>query len=310
MENFFSEKRDQPGRRPVIQNGAILLGLLSYFTQSQSLLQCSLRAGKYVLSLGMSVSTLSRYIKKFISLLIEIWTKIVYVPPADQLPDLEFLLNGRSTPFQNAKLAVDGTLIKKQINYEEGAIFFDRKGTCSINVMLVFDKFCNVRSVYANKPGSTNDKRVFAESWFGSNLGTIVPDGFFVLGDSGYQLTSKVIVPYRANDLSNDPNGVKLFFNKCQSSARMCAERGIGRLKQRMKPLMVGLNLSKAVDSCHFIVASVVLHQILLNIEDTFVEEAVDLEEFEVRRSTPQVERLGSEVRDSLAQMLYNSFTE
>lgn len=108
-----------------------------------------------------------------------IWDKIIYIPPINELKDLEFISYGTKYPFDNAKLAVDGSLFTKQINIDDGPVYFDRKGNSSINCLFVFYHDCNIRSMFANKPGSCNDKQVFRESYFGQNIDSILPDDYF-----------------------------------------------------------------------------------------------------------------------------------
>lgn len=245
--------------------------------------------------------------------MLEIWKHIIYVPPVDDLNDLAFISNGNRYSFDNAKLAVDGSLINKQINVDDGSVFFDRKGNCSINCLFVFDSNCNIRSMFINKPGSCNDKRVFRESSFGQNIDTLLPEGYYCLGDSGYELTNKVLTPYGKISLMNDTGGIKLFYNGIQSSARMVAERGIGLLKQRCKPLMKGLNLSKATESAKFIAASAILHQIFLNIEGKCFyddEEGNEEEEEEAEGFLQSLESgLPAINRDAIARKMYSKYT-
>lgn len=60
------------------------------------------------------MSTLYVYIERFIQLMIDIWEKIIYIPEnIDQFEDLKYIYNYEYSKFKWAKLAIDGTLIKK-----------------------------------------------------------------------------------------------------------------------------------------------------------------------------------------------------
>lgn len=283
IEDFFAFKRSGCGGRPVsVNEESVLMAIISYYATSLSLLQCSFNAGiNCNIILGISVTTLYSYLQRFIELMIDIWHQIIFIPTnIDELSDMTYIFNRESFTFEGAKLAIDGTLIRKQINYTEGSTYFDRKGNTSINGMFVFDTNCNIRNIFINKPGSTNDKRVYGESWLAQNIEIILPNNTFMLGDGGYTLSSKMMIPYNAIQLRNDDNGFRKVYNKIQSSARMAAERGIGKLKQRFKKLMNGLPIYKAGNSVKFIISAAIFHQILLNIEDGYAEyNAMDSEE-------------------------------
>lgn len=238
--------------------------------------------------------------------MIEIWEKIIYIPEnINDLEDLQYIYNREYFNFEGAKLAVDGTLIRKQINYNEGATYFDRKGNYSINAMYVFDSRCNIRNIYINKPGSTNDKRVFGESWLSENIESVLPGDNFMLGDGGYTLSRKVLIPYNSIQLSSDPSGIKSNYNKIQSSARMCAERGIGRLKQRFKKLMNGINIYKAKNCVKFITSASIFHQLLLNIEDGYTDSPILDEEQTEYQDNENITLNRNTYRDATAERLY-----
>lgn len=244
--------------------------------------------------------------------MLDIWEKIIYIPVISELTDLCFISNGSRYFFDNARLAVDGSLVNKQVSIEDGAAYFDRKGNCSINCMFVFDSNCNIRSMMVNKPGSCNDKRVIKDSYFYKNINNILPDGYYCLGDSGYELSTRILTPYRKSSLMNDEGGIKLFYNSIQSSARMVAERGIGLLKQRCKPLMKGLYLSKATKCAKFIAASAIVHQMFLNIEgviDCDVNVIEDVDNSEEESGYNLESGMQSIHRDRIARKMYLKYT-
>lgn len=81
----------------------------------------------------------------------------------DELEDMRYIFNKENFYLEGAKQAIDGTLIRKSINYNDGSTYFERKGNYSINCKYVFDTNCFIRNIYINKPGSTNDKKIFNE---------------------------------------------------------------------------------------------------------------------------------------------------
>lgn len=240
--------------------------------------------------------------------MLDIWGQIIFIPEnIDELPDLKYIFNKRSYSMEGAKMAIDGSLIKKPINYLEGSTFFDRKSQYSINVMFLFDSNCNIRNIYANKPGSTNDKRVYNDSWLCANINNILPNNNYILGDSGYTLRNKLLTPYSRSSLSNDSQCHKRLYNKVQSSARMAAERGIGRIKQRFKKLMNGLHIYRGRESVRFIVAAAVFHQMLLNIEDSYdIDISINVNNEGEEEELSEVTENRETFRDMIATNLFN----
>lgn len=95
------------------------------------------------------------------------------------------------------------------------------------------------------------------------------------MADRGYEKSNSILIPYSAKELANDPQVKKLLYNKLQSSASMTAECGLLLLNHRMLPLLLGLQFSEAKECVIYINASVVLHQLILNLEDSFILEDV-----------------------------------
>lgn len=117
-------------------------------------------------------------------------------------------------------------------------------------------------------------------------------------------LSNKLNIPYSNHQLENDPRGIKRMFNKIQSSARMVTERGIGKLKQRLKKLMSVLTIFEAGNSIKFIISASIFHQLLLNIEDGYNEnESEDCDSEEVNENFPIEDR--NTFRDMIAERFY-----
>ena len=84
--------------------------------------------------------------------------------------------------------------------------------------------------------GSTHDSTVLNESDFYNH-----PEYFFqdsqgyILGDSAYRLTNRVIRPFKAPEIEvqRDPDGTRRHFNESLSTARVKVEHAFGLLKSR-----------------------------------------------------------------------------
>lgn len=94
--------------------------------------------------------------------------------------------------------AIDGTHIRIIAPKEFEAEYVNRKRYHSINVQVVFDATYRILDIVARWPGSVHDARILRESAlsqvvFGRGM---VPDGYHLLGDSGYPCKKWLLTPY------------------------------------------------------------------------------------------------------------------
>lgn len=75
-----------------------------------------------------------------------------------------------------------------------------------------------------------------------------------------------------------------------------------------MKPLLLGMQFAIAKQCMRYINASVVLHQLLMNIEDTFVIEETNDQYTNISESLIYEED-GNTVKDIISEHLYSKYT-
>lgn len=98
--------------------------------------------------------------------------------------------------FQNCIGALDGTMIPAIVFGDDaaGGAFRDRKGNLSQNVLGVINFDMTFQYVLGGWEGSAHDSRVLGDA---KHKGLPFVLGKFHLGDAGYALTMRCLVPYR-----------------------------------------------------------------------------------------------------------------
>ncbi|KAF0729772.1 hypothetical protein Ae201684P_015480 [Aphanomyces euteiches] len=166
--------------------------------------------------------------------------------------------------------AVDGTLI--EINRPKDFDgFYNRHGDPSFNVQAIVDHVGKFMSVDI-RPGSFSDKKIWKLSYFGRNVRSLIPPGCFIVGDAGYCLFPWLIIPYMPHEEGGKLTAMQRHFNFVLSSSRMVVECAFGRLKERFR-ILKGVMAEKAIEkSCSVIMACMVLHNILLELNDSLFD--------------------------------------
>lgn len=271
-------------------------------TSSNTLLDISYKV-------GMSVRSLQRFCDKFISYMIDIKDYVIKLPQTEDKEYLHYNTDSGHNIFLGALYAIDGTLIKMKKSLSMGTGLLDRHGNQSVNVMLLFSKGCHIVNCYTNKPGSTHDSAVFRDSYIYNNLNNILGEEEFILGDGGYPLLPKLMVPYRNSEIDSEVDGKKATYNYCHSSARMIAERGIGLLKGRISSLQCALKTSDTVYAIYFITAAIVLHEFLLKLEGDILISNLDISLEDLSYAweyTPQEKSIAKRERKRITDQIWN----
>ncbi|XP_055910815.1 putative nuclease HARBI1 [Eupeodes corollae] len=119
---------------------------------------------------------------------------------------------------------IDGThvnIISPAVNKH---LFYNRMGSCSLNVLLVCDNALRIRFIDATHPGACHDSFI----WNVSDLRSKMESDYlrdiknvWLLGDAGYPLEPWLLTPYRTPE-SGTPQAK---FNEVQSRCRNIIER-------------------------------------------------------------------------------------
>lgn len=124
----------------------------------------------------------------------------------------------------------------------------------------VCDNEMRILDVFIGFPGSVHDSRVFRNSPLAQNLEEKC-GRYFILGDSGYPLTTKLLTPFKdRGNLTRE----QLNYNLKLSKNRYVIEHCFGMLKQRFRQLF-HIKLRKIVYIVHLIRAACVLHNFCID---------------------------------------------
>ncbi|XP_042143616.1 putative nuclease HARBI1 [Ixodes scapularis] len=115
--------------------------------------------------------------------------------------------------------AVDGTHIRIQGPRVHEEVYVNRHLYHSINVQVVVDASCRIRTVVARWPGSTHDSRIFTESTLSVKLADGIYDGL-LLGDSGYTCQPWLMTPFLSPS-----SAAEVRYNTAHTTTRSIVEK-------------------------------------------------------------------------------------
>lgn len=138
--------------------------------------------------------------------------------------------------------AMDGTHVPVVVSGRDQQRYWNRKGTCSMNILAVCNMDLLFTYIYVGVPGSAHDAKVLALAMEGDPNFPHPPIGKYYLVDSGYALRSGYLGPYRQtryhlNQFQNQapPSNYKEKFNRRHSSLRCVIERTFGIWKGKWR---------------------------------------------------------------------------
>ncbi|KAK3912531.1 Protein ANTAGONIST OF LIKE HETEROCHROMATIN PROTEIN 1 [Frankliniella fusca] len=204
---------------------------------------------------------------------------------------------------------IDGSHINITKPLYQGQRYVDRKANYSIILQGVCDDNMLFRDVYVGQPGSVGDKRTFRRSGLGQRIlrdPAGVMETHSLLGDGGYTLIEKVIIPYRDNGALTPRQRIHNYYH---ARCRSIIERAFGLLKgkwRRLK-LLQSYCVEYVVDH---ITSCAVLHNFIILEGDAFepdMEPEPDLDDDDVnmRQLWQQAKLDGALRRDFNADYLY-----
>lgn len=152
--------------------------------------------------------------------------------------------------------AIDGIAIRirsptlKEVS--DPGNYYCRKGFFALNVQAICDRSKKFLWCYTSNKGSTHDSTAFTNSRLYSLLtqkaDALQEAGFYIVGDSAYNLTPFLLVPYSTDEVRQAPTEMCDTFNFFLSSSRIFIECAFGELVFRWGILWrtLGFNLVKS----------------------------------------------------------------
>lgn len=176
-------------------------------------------------------------------------------------------------------------------------MFRCRKGYFSINVQVVCDAKLKIRDIIARWPGSVHDCTIFNNSHLCADFERGAYRNYLLLGDSGYYNKNYLLTP-----VLQPQTHAEEAYNKSQISTRNTVERCFGLWKRRFPCLEKGITLRKTTTLLQVIVATAVLHNMCIELDD--VE---PLHDFQPDVSNDNISYSGPNVETSVRTALIHS---
>jgi hypothetical protein len=165
--------------------------------------------------------------------------------------------------FPNVIGCIDGTHIPLlEAPVKDGDTYYTRKKRWSLHAQAVVDHEGKFTSYEIGWPGSVNDAKVWRNSYLFKNRETQFEQDDYLLGDSGYPISTILITPFR-----NTQDPLERRFNHFLSSTRVIVKNAFGETKMRF-PLLREMRAKDVTTMATLILCAFILHNFLVNKRD------------------------------------------
>ncbi|KAF4136210.1 DDE superfamily endonuclease [Phytophthora infestans] len=230
--------------------------------------------GRLARSYGFGAGTISEFVQRARKSLLRFYSRFVAWPSTTK--------RTTSSAFHSTRYGlsgaigfVDGTYVNiSQKPHVDGHLFFTRKKRYGLNVQIFCDEDQRILHAHTGWPGSCGDALVFSHTQVSKNSERYFAIGEYLIGDSGYALSERLITPYKMPRAAQSDNAR---FNTIVSSARVVNENCIGALKNRWASLYGARTQIKVAEDFakvnNHILLCVLLHNVTLQMKDPWTEE-------------------------------------
>ncbi|KAE9313823.1 hypothetical protein PF008_g19636 [Phytophthora fragariae] len=122
------------------------------------------------------------------------------------------------------------------------------------------------------RPGSYSDKKTWKASKLGASVQNVLPPGAYFLADAGYTLSCELLTPYIPREEGGRLSRCQERYNYTHSATRVAIECAFGMLTQRFRLIRRQLEQKSTTNCTRCILASMILHNILIELEDDTVD--------------------------------------
>jgi hypothetical protein len=225
--------------------------------------------GRIARSAGISSGAVTLYTQRVVRALLDLKREFLRWPDAQERARTAARFQ-REYHLPNAIGVIDGTHIHfSQKPAVDGEVYWTRKSRYSLNAQIVCDLDRKIIYYQVGWPGSIFDQTAFAQTVLHRSPGNFMSENQYLLGDSGYTATARMLTPYRNPIAELKENAI---FNLCFSRARVIVEHTIGILKSRwssLRGIRTQFRTAKDLEYINSqIVAIFVLHNIAISKND------------------------------------------
>ncbi|RPA72596.1 hypothetical protein BJ508DRAFT_200353, partial [Ascobolus immersus RN42] len=187
-------------------------------------------------SLGLGEGTVHEYTQRALIAINSLKTEWIKWPTQEARNEHKVRVS-RATGgvFEDCVGFIDGTYV--QLTYapeSEYYFYFNRKHTYALNAMAVCDDQHRILYLRCGDTSAVHDSLVFERSVLGQETETFFNDGEYLIGDSAYTVTARMITPFKK------PRALQRScrrFNYALSSVRIAIEHTFGMIKARFPAL-------------------------------------------------------------------------
>lgn len=175
---------------------------------------------------------------------------------------------------------VDGTFITlAYAPLKDWFYYFNRKSSYALNAMVVCNDNRRILYIRAGDTSAVHDARIFDNSQLAQHPDEYFADGEYLIGDSAYSCTSRMIVPFKK------PRSKEFYcrlFNSTLSSRRIAIEHTFGMLKARF-PSITSVAIHITGPETHkevvdWFESACILHNFLLDENDLVWDDDDDMQ--------------------------------
>lgn len=183
---------------------------------------------------GIGAGTVVLYTKRVISAIESLETQFIRWPSAEERRVTARRIE-ENTGFPNCIGIIDGTHIHfAQRPTVDPECYWTRKHKYSLNATIVCDDQRRIIYYQSGWPGSVFDNTCYNKTALVKNPDRFFSDDEYIMGDSAYQLSKRMLCPYKVHDLTTEDNQL---FNIYFSKLRVTIEHVMGLLKSRWSSL-------------------------------------------------------------------------
>ena len=211
--------------RPTISLSIKLGCFLVYVGRDPNYLNCGL-------IFGISEQSAKQANNRIAEVLFRHYESLMKLPRTyDELNDKKMEFNQVGL-FSHCVGAIDGCHFPIGItNAIDTTSLYNHKGFYSLNSIVVVDAKCCFMGAELGLPGCRHDSHWMHNSFISTWLQSL-PSGYFIVGDNGFTLTSKLLIPYDSGQLIYNASG-RSPYNYWLSVARVRSEMAFGLLKRK-----------------------------------------------------------------------------
>jgi hypothetical protein len=221
-------------------------------------------------TLGIGDGTVQLYMSRCFTALLRLYSNTIIWPREQAQEDVirrfEEVSEGA---FENCAGILDGTVINLETKPSiQGYAYFHRKRRYGLNCQAVCDADYRFLYICVGYPASVHDSTIFKETALSLQPARFFDDvDSFLIADKAYQLTPRLLTPYK------DPTGQRVeggyrLYNQKHAKLRIRVERAFGILKGRfgsLKCLSIRLDSDEAITrAITWITCTFILHNMLM----------------------------------------------